>query len=233
MAPKRRRLFLVELFAGSHSVSRAVKKHYGTNFDVRVLSVDKDPESRPTVVADINAWRYQRDIDAFLRHRKRLDDVVVCWTSPPCTAFSRANTTGVRDILGGSQNVKSGLRIVRYSKPTFWFQDNPVGLLKDQPFMARFKKYINTCCYCRYGRLIKKPTNIWSNVPLDLKICDQQTPCAAKRKHGRHLVTSQKGPSRSVRGSHTSKRVYPIPSKLVRHLFRNGLEYALSGGGGV
>ena len=61
----RRRLFLVELFAGSHSVSRCVRRRFGESFDVRVLSVDNDPASSPTVLADINAWQYKRDIDEF------------------------------------------------------------------------------------------------------------------------------------------------------------------------
>ena len=102
----RRRLFLVELFAGSHSVSRCVRRRFGESFDVRVLSVDNDPVSNPTILADINAWQYKRDIDEFLKKR-RDNDIVACWSSPPCTAFSRANTTGVRDIRGGSRNVKA------------------------------------------------------------------------------------------------------------------------------
>ena len=135
----RRRLFLVELFAGSHSVSRCVRRRFGESFDVRVLSVDNDPVSNPTILANINAWQYKRDIDEFLKKR-RDNDIVACWSSHPCTAFSLANTTGVRDIRGGTRNVKAGLRIMRYCKPNFWFQENPVGLLKDQPFMARLGK---------------------------------------------------------------------------------------------
>ena len=88
-------IFLVELFAGSHSVSRCVRRRFGESFDVRVLSVDNDAVSDPTILADINTWQYKRDIDDFLKQR-RDNDIVACWSSPPCTAFSRANTTGVR-----------------------------------------------------------------------------------------------------------------------------------------
>ena len=216
----RRRLFLVELFAGSHSVSRCVRRRFGESFDVRVLSVDNDPVSNPTILAAINEWQYKRDIDDFLDQR-RDNDIVACWSSPPCTAFSRANTTGVRDIRGGTRNVKAGLRIMRYCKPNFWFQENPVGLLKDQPFMARLSKYINTCCYCMYGRPFKKPTNIWSNMPqLGLRRCDRKTPCKSKRKFGRHLVTAQSGASAKGWGcptglSHTESS--RLPSLRPRH----------------
>ena len=38
------RLYLIELFAGTHSASRAVKRSsIGREHDVRVLSVDIDP----------------------------------------------------------------------------------------------------------------------------------------------------------------------------------------------
>ena len=80
-------MFLVEIFAGSHSVSRCDRRRFGESFDVRVLSVDNDPVSNPTILADINTWRYKRDIDDFLKQR-RDNDIVACRCSPPCTAFS-------------------------------------------------------------------------------------------------------------------------------------------------
>ena len=218
-------LFLIELFAGSHSVSRTVKRAFGNKYRVRVLSCDNDPRTNPSILGDINKWRYKPDIDDFLKDRRR-NDIVAAWTSPPCTAFSLANTTGVRDIAGGTRNVKKGLRIVRYCKPDIWFQENPVGLLRKQPFMARLRNRLNTCCYCKYGRPFKKPTNIWSNVPeLNLKMCNSATPCAAKSALGHHPVTAQSGPSSDgkTRGSGNGRNVYPIPGRLVAELFRKGL----------
>ena len=66
----RRRLFLVELFAGSHSVSRCVRRRFGGSFDVSVLSVDNDPVSNPTILTDINERQYKRDIGDFLDQRR-------------------------------------------------------------------------------------------------------------------------------------------------------------------
>ena len=82
-----RRVYLVELFAGSHSVSKALARFLAGTFDVRVLSVDSDPTTNASVVADINRWNYKRDIDEFLK-RKRAKDIVIVHASPPCTAFS-------------------------------------------------------------------------------------------------------------------------------------------------
>jgi hypothetical protein len=221
----RRRLYLVELFAGSHSVSRCVKRRFRRGYDVHILSVDIDEASDPSIVADINTWRFKDDVDRFLQSR-RPHDVVACWSSPPCTAFSRANTLGVRDIHGGAKNVKSGLRVIRHMQPDFWFMENPVGLLKEQPFMRRLDKHINTCSYCRYGRrLYRKNTNIWSNAPLVLKTCSKESPCSSQREHGRHFVTAQSGPTTEARGSGKGENVYGIPCPLVRDLFAQGLEF--------
>ena len=218
-----RRLYLVELFAGTHSVSNCAKRRF-RDYDVRVLSVDHDETCNPTIVADINTWRYKPDIDDFLKQRRKRD-VVVVWSSPPCKFFSVANTRGERDIAAGSRNVKSGLNVIRYVEPDIFFMENPVGLLKEQPFMRKLAKNINTCSYCRFGKLYRKNTNIWSNAPLNLKVCNAETPCPSQREHGRHLVTAQSGPSGETPGSGAGENVYAIPCPLVYELFKQGLDF--------
>ena len=221
-----RRLYLIELFAGTHSVSRAVRRSaIGRDYDVRVLSVDIEPKFDPSVVADISTWRYKGPIHDFILDR-RPSDVVAVHASPPCTEFSRALTTRPRDLEAGSRNVKAALRIIKHVDPDFWTLENPVGLLKEQPFMKRgCAKYLNTTCYCKFGFPYRKATNIWSSIPdLDLPMCDSRTPCAIKRKHGRHLVTAQAGPSKSTPGSGGGEAVYGLPPKLIRYLFRCGIE---------
>ena len=125
-----RRLYLVELFAGSHSVSKALTKFLANKFDVRVLSVDNDPKTNASVVGDINKWNYKRDLREFLE-TKRAKDVVCVHASPPCTAFSKANTTGIRDIDGGSRNVITALKIIKFVDPHIFTLENPVGLLQE------------------------------------------------------------------------------------------------------
>ena len=219
-----RRLYLVELFAGSHSVSKALTKCVSNKFDVRVLSVDLDPKSNASVVGDINKWNYKRDLRDFLQ-TKRAKDVVCVHASPPCTAFSRANTTGVRDIEGGSKNVKTALKIIKFVKPDIWTLENPVGQLYEQSFMKRLDTYINTTSYCKFGKPYKKPTHIWCNIPnLNLPICNSQTPCPHKEQHGNHSHTAQSGrTSNAAIGSGGGRNVYPLPSKLVCHVYSKGL----------
>ena len=221
-----RKLYLIELFAGSHSVSKALKKCLRNFFAIHVLSIDNDKKSNASIVGDINSWDYKRDIHNFLKH-KRAKDVVCFHASPPCTAFSRANTTGVRDIAGGSKNVKTALKIIRFVRPDIWTLENPVGLLKYQHFMLKYNKYKHTTCYCKWGKPYKKPTNIWTNVEgLDLPMCNANTPCAHKKMYGHHSHTAQSGDTSNGKsiGSRGGRNVYPLPSKLVCHIFKHGLQ---------
>ena len=221
------RLYLIELFAGSQSVSKSLRKHSPS---VRVLSLDNDPTTYPSIAHDINTWNYKSDIANFLSDSRK-NDYIVVWASPPCTAFSFANTTGKRDLKGGSRNVKTALRIIRHVRPKFWFMENPVGLLKEMPFMQKYAKYRNTCSYCKYGTKYRKNSNIWSNVPeLNLLKCVGDARCEHRKKHGVHAATAQKGPSGTraswVPGSKSGKHVYAIPSRLVNYLFAKGAAYA-------
>ena len=224
----RPRLYVVELFAGTHSVSRAVRRSaIGRDFDVRVLSVDIDSKFDPSIVADISTWKYKGPIDEFLNSRRTSDDVVAVHASPPCTEFSRALTTRPRNLKAGSRNVKAAFRIIKYVDPDVWTLENPVGLLKEQPFMKRCSKYLNTTCCCKFGFPYRKATNIWSNIPglEDLPMCNAESPCAVKREHGRHLVTAQAGPGGDARDMPGSggENVYGLPPKLVVFLFKRGL----------
>ena len=219
-----KRLYLIELFAGSHSVSKALRKFLANEFDVRVLSVDNDPKTNASVIANINKWDYKNDLREFLK-RKRLKDIVCVHASPPCTIFSRAKTIGTRNIQSGSRNVKRALKIIRFVKPDIWTLENPIGLLIEQPFMRKLDKYINSTSYCRFGTPFKKPTHIWSNVEnLDLPMCNKETPCQTKAQYGHHPHTAQNGDtSNGAIGSGGGRNVYPLPSKLICHVYSKGL----------
>ena len=201
-----KRLYLIELFSGSRSVSRALKKCLHS-MELHVLSVDNDEKTNPTKVVDINKWNYKHDIDHFLK-RSRDTDIIAVHASPPCTAFSIANTTGVRDIKSGTQNVKKAFEIIKYVRPDIWTLENPVGLLKDQPFMKKFDKYMNVTSYCKWGKLYQKPTNIWSNIrELNFPMCTSESPCQMRKQYGKHIYTSQKGNTRNgAFGSGKSKK---------------------------
>ena len=212
------RLYLIELFSGTSSVSRALKRACSRLYDVRVESVDIHPKYHPTTCVDIRKWDYRQAIDSFLSTR-RPRDVVVVHASPPCTEYSIAKTTGKRDLKTADQIVQRALRILNYARPDYWTIENPVGLLRTRPFMQRLRKYSNTCSYCRYGKAIRKNTDIWTNVDVNLKRCCSDTPCRTKAKYGTHLITAQAGPSGKIPGSRSGERVYGIPSRLVASVY--------------
>ena len=88
------------------------------------------------------------------------------------------------------------------------------------------RRYLNITSYCRYGKPYRKNTCIWSNVPeLNLKVCAGQTRCANKLNLGYHPVTAQSGSTARAEGSGSGRSVYPIPSRLVAHLFRRAVEH--------
>ena len=122
---------------------------------------------------------------------------------------------------------KREIRFARYPlrAARFLVHGNPVGLMKEQPFMRKLTNYINTCSQCRYGRPYRKNTKIWSNATLMLKTCSTDTPCSTQRRHGRHFVTAQSGPNAEARGSGRRENVYGIPCPLVYDLFTQGLEF--------
>ncbi len=224
-----RRLYLLELFAGTHSVSRALRRsRIARDFEIRLLSVDREQKFSPTIVADVNSWRYKDAIDEFLRGAKRRDMVAI-WASPPCQEFSLAKNGRPRDLEAGTRTVKSALRIIKYVEAnfparSFWFVENPVGLLQYQAFMQKYNRYLNATCYCKFGFPIKKPTSIWSNVEdLALPMCNSQTPCKSRRLHGRHLITVQSGDAEHGGGLGGGEKAFPIPPQLIRHLFKKGI----------
>ena len=223
------RLYLLELFAGTHSVSRALRRsRIARDFEIRLLSVDREPKFSPSIVADVNSWRYKDAVDEFLRGVGRRD-VVAVWASPPCQEFSLAKNGRTRDLEATSRTVKSALRIIKYVKskvqPSVWFIENPLGLLKVQGVMRKHDKHLHTTCYCMFGFLYKKPTHVWSNVPLgDLPMCNSRTPCATKRSHGRHLDWVQSSDKQYTCGLGGGEKAFPIPPRLVRYLFKRAIE---------
>ena len=77
----------------------------GLGFDV--VSLDRDMEA--DIKTDIVDWDYtQLEPKAF--------DII--WASPPCTEYSRAKTTGVRDIEGANKILRaaSSLNLAFYDE---------------------------------------------------------------------------------------------------------------------
>jgi hypothetical protein len=191
--------------------------------DCEIVSVDILDKWGATQVADICEWDYRQFPPGYFN---------MVWASPPCTEYSQAKTTGVRDLELADARVKRTLKIIDYLQPAFWFIENPrgtnYGLHTRAVMKALMSPYYAT--YCMYGKQVMKPTHIWSNVELPgaLKACTGATPCEDRAKHGRHVLTSQAGPARRAdgtvaTGSGKGENVYPIPAALLEELFQQAI----------
>ena len=78
-----------------------------------VVSLDRDMDA--DIKTDIMDWDFKQ------YEPKRFD---IIWASPPCTEYSRAKTTGVRDIEGANQVVQQTLDILEYFEPKYWMIEN-------------------------------------------------------------------------------------------------------------
>ena len=61
----------------------------------------------------------------------------------------------------GNKYVKKTLQIIKELNPTFYYIENPRGMLRKQIYMQGLPR--TTVWYCKYGDTSAKPTDIWSN----------------------------------------------------------------------
>ncbi len=152
-----KQLNTVEIFSGTKSFSKVMEKHGHSTF-----TIDNNPALNPDKVVDvreiIGVEGYSPDI---------------LWASPPCTAFSVASIGkhwggGYRvykpktpEAELGIQLVIATKRLIKQMEPTWWFIENPRGVLRKMPFMEGMVRH--TITYCQYGDDRMKPTDIWTN----------------------------------------------------------------------
>lgn len=159
---------VLELFAGTRSIGRA--------FEARgheVISVEYDHVFDDiTLYADVG----ELTVDDVIRVCNGTPDVI--WASPCCITYSVAGIRYHRapDEKTGRWTVPNDdyakfcdktnahlVELIKAVKPKLWFIENPKGNLQHMDFMQDLARYKNDVCYCQYGDLRKKPTQIWTN----------------------------------------------------------------------
>lgn len=150
---------LLELFAGSRSISSIAEKM----FNMKTFSVDIVAFDKISLVKDIE----------FLNHSDIPFIPDIIWASPPCTSYSIAGISTHRDgIKPKSECAKKSDRLLNntidlinfYSNinpKLIYFIENPVGMMRKMPIMKQFDRA--TITYCTYGDRRMKPTDIWTN----------------------------------------------------------------------
>lgn len=149
---------VLELFAGSRSIGKVADR---LAFDV--YSSD---------IKQFGGIDYVTDILEFNVTKIHFKPDII-WASCPCTAFSVAaigkNWTKVGDDYipknpkaeFGLKLVQKTLEIIEHFNPTYFFIENPRGMLRKMPIMTDLPRYGVT--YCQYGDTRMKPTDIWTN----------------------------------------------------------------------
>ena len=164
--------------------------------------------------ADINCDSLEWDYKQF--DRNHFDFI---WSSPPCTEYSRAKTTGIRNIEYANSIVSKTIEIIKYVNPKYFVIENPqTGLLKNQEFMNEFD--FEDVDYCKYGFSYRKRTRLWNNItkwkPRDL--CNRD---CGKIRNNKHIETAQRLPNGNKETwgedyvKHKQEYLYKIPSQLV------------------
>lgn len=213
-------MITLELFCGTKSFSKVAKELGHDTF-----TVDIDPKLEPDLVCDILHFKLK-----MLPEKFRKPDVL--WASPPCTTFSVASIRHYwKDgkpkndkCLKGIEIAKKTLSIINEIKPTYWFVENPRGMLGKQDFMPNDKKRLIT--YCQYGLLDgsykynepngknkynMKPTNIWTN-------CDKWISRPACKPRDKCHQSAPRG---------TRQGVQALPKALLRGIIPPALFYEI------
>lgn len=212
---------VLELFAGTGSVSRAFRRHGHETF-----TVDWEPSFKCDLCADV----MQVDAARILRLFGRPD---VIWASPDCTTYSVAaiykhrrressgNLTPVTEKASKSDRVNVHLHnLIMTLSPNLWFIENPRSAMRKMDFMSGLPRY--TVTYCQYGDTRMKPTDIWTNHP-DPQFrppCKNGDPC------------HEAAPRGSSRGTQGIKEVWQrsmIPDELCEHIVRISERYVEGG----
>lgn len=150
---------VLELFAGSRSIGKMADRMGWECYSSDINDFEGIDYVVNVLEFDVNKVPFKPDI---------------IWASPPCTSFSVASIGRhwYTDQFGrpqprsesaelGQQLVLKTLEIINHFDPTFWYIENPRGMLRKMPFMPNHLRKGVT--YCQYGDDRMKPTDIWTN----------------------------------------------------------------------
>lgn len=160
-------MILLELFAGTRSISKAFEKRNHKTYSIEWNKNFKNI----TLYEDINNVSAKQ----IVKLCGGKPDII--WASPDCTTYSisaishhrcKNNITGNLDPKSEyakfcDKTNKYLLDLIEELKPKLYFIENPRGGLRKMDFMKGLYRY--TITYCQYGDTRMKPTDIWTNHP--------------------------------------------------------------------
>jgi hypothetical protein len=143
------------------------------------------------------------------------------WASPPCTAFSVASighhwnldrTPKTTEASFNQLLVAQTLNLIDSLKPTKgWLVENPRGMLRKLPVVAKMPR--TTVTYCQYGDSRMKPTDLWGVVPgwTPREACKNGMPCHEAAPRGSRTGTQ------GLKGAKDRSRVpYELGKEILK-----------------
>ena len=190
---------LLELFAGTHTLSDVFKAHGWETY-----TVDWDEKCDVDLHADIGELS-MTDIKELCGG---FPDVI--WASPDCTTYSVAalgkhrrkvgdELVPITDYARQCDNINRHvvaliiacevMKKVKEHKPFYYFIENPRGAMRKMPWLEGLPRY--TVTYCQYGEDRMKPTDIWTNHPFPnfKPPCKNGDPCHVRAPRGARTGT--------------------------------------------
>jgi site-specific DNA-cytosine methylase len=206
---------LLELFKGTGSVGKVAKK-MGFN----VISLDFEEKYKPNIITDILNWNYKK----FYKETNFIPNFI--WASPPCNTFSTLSyplkERNIKTAEPYSDRAKTGTKILyktleiinffnKLNPKLCYVIENPRGMMQ---YDKRIKKlpYKSLTFYYLYGDNKYKPTNFFSNFPLNLK--EETLISMKKRKDLKHTTDL------------TLLERYKIPSLLIKDIIQQYLLFS-------
>ena len=215
-------LRILELCCGSKSFANYLRVKFPHAI---IVTLDIIDSAHPTHVADVTKWNY--------RDYYPIGWFTIVWASPPCTEYSPAKTTGIRNLPAADKVVKACLDIIALALGEkkngtlngVYFIENPFTMLRNRRFMQFLQDSMHVCSFCKYGTDFRKNTCIWSNVPdLELERCTKTTPCSGC-VDGKHKCRAQGGRSADGTPGVPKEEAQRIPDDLVAQLVGKALHY--------
>ena len=208
---------ILELFSGENkSLTNALLEKHEDPTQVRAYSLDFKPNLNPTFVTDIREWR---PLDHFTP-----GDLKAVWASPDCIEYSPAKTVGVRNLKDADRVLFSTIRAIFLLRPEVFGIENPVGEMRERAILRPLERFRKRTSQCQFSDEdgndlfpYRKDTDVYTNVPCTLPTC-QDTPCAYKKKYGRHEETAQRGSSRNGTPGNPTEVLHRVPKALCQHI---------------
>lgn len=203
---------VLELFAGTRSISKAFEKAGHETFSVEW---NKDFENI-TLYADISELTAEKVIEIC----GGKPDVI--WASPDCTTYSVAaisrhrrqepngNLKGITRYAEFCDRTNAHVvELIRELDPKYYFIENPRGGMRKMDFMRDLPRH--TVTYCQYGDTRMKPTDIWTNHPNPKfkPACKNGDPCH---------VSAPRGARTGTQGLKGARERAVIPVQLCEHI---------------